>query len=137
MNWHMMPLRRRYVMSIDFYEVKMLFVQTSQRSCFHLLGEMHSLYLFLFFPCVFLPSAVFSLMLALSAGPLYRLAIKSPIFAAGHFSLSQHSPPPPPLYLIISSEKANDPLRDREQEEEERESVREGCMDGARYCLSL
>lgn len=82
------------------------------------------LYLFLFLPCVFPPSAVFSLLLSLSAGPLYRLAIKTPIFAAGHFSLSQHSPPPPPLYLIISSEKANDPLRDRAQERKEREKVR-------------
>lgn len=88
---------------------------------------MHNLYLFLFLPCVFPPSAVFPLMLSLSAGLLYRLAIKSPIFAADHFSLSQHSPPPPPLYLIISSEKANDPLRER---------GREGSIDGERCSLS-
>lgn len=88
-------------------------------------------------PPMCLPSfSCFFLSCSLSAGPLYRLAIKSPIFAAGHFSLSQHSPPPPPLYLIISSEKANDPLRDREQEKKERERVRESGTDAER-CSGL
>lgn len=64
-------------------------------------------------PCHLASSSLSLFSFSLSL-PLYRLAIKSPILAAGHFSLSQQSTPPPPLQLIISSEKANDPMKERE-----------------------